>query len=475
MRAKTLSKKFLLLMLVIFPSVLLFADNNLLKETSHAFTKIGKKAIPAVVFIKSEIGGQSSAQKSPEEYDNPFDYFHDEFFKHFFGGPQGPKQPQPQVGAGSGFIVSKDGYILTNNHVVKDADKITVILNNGDEFDAKIIGTDPKTDLAVLKIESKKDLPYISFGNSDKLEIGEWAIAIGNPFELQSSLTVGVISAKGRENLRINDLEDFIQTDAAINPGNSGGPLLDIDGNVIGINTAIVTKSGGYMGIGFAIPSNMAKHVMDQLINQGSVTRGYLGVALQNIDKEMSEALGLDKTEGILVADVSKDSPAEKGGLEQGDVIVEYNGKTMKSMSTFRNEIALMKPGTDVKLKVIRKNKTKKITVKLGTSPTEQKIAKNSTELGIEVTPIKDVNPDLLSKYGYAANLEGLFIHGVKPNSMAHLAGLQPGMVILQVNQAKVKTVDDFKSAMQAAKGKKHLLLLIRSRNTTKFITIKIK
>ena len=320
-------------------------DTSYLEQTSKAFTEIAKKATPSVVFIKAQYNN-SQESASSEDSDDPFDFFSDEFFKRFFGQPnqRGPKSqpPTPQISGGSGFIVSEDGYILTNNHVIKEANQITVVMNNEKEYEAKLIGADPRTDLAIVKIDAK-DLPYLTFGNSNQLNIGEWVIAIGNPFALQSSVTVGVVSAKGRQNLRITDLEDFIQTDAAINPGNSGGPLLNIRGEVIGVNTAIISRSGGYMGIGFAIPSNMAKNVVEQIINNGSVNRGYLGVYLQEVDKEMAETFSLEKSEGALISDITKDSPAEKAGLKQGDIILEYNGKRVKNMSSFRNDIALGK------------------------------------------------------------------------------------------------------------------------------------
>jgi serine protease Do len=451
-------------------------NNKYLQETSKAFTSIGKKAIPACVFIKSEFNSKGNGLNQ-EDHENPFDFFNDEFFRHFFGGPKGqpPQKPQPQTGGGSGFIISKTGHIITNNHVIKDADKITVVMNNGDEYEAKIIGNDPKTDLAVLKIDTKKDLPFLAFGDSDKLDIGEWVIAIGNPFALQASLTVGVVSAKGRQNLRITDLEDFIQTDAAINPGNSGGPLLNIYGKVIGINTAIVSRSGGYMGIGFAIPSILAKHVVDQIIKTGSVTRGYLGVVIQPVDKEIAEAFNLEKTQGILIADVTKDSPAEKGGLIQGDIVIEYNNKPLAQMSSFRNEVALMKPGTKLDLKVIRKGKEKKLTITLGSSKEEKKIIQASNTLGIDVTELKDISAEKLNKLGISDTSEGLIISNIKPGSLAQRAGLKPGMLILQINQNKVKTLKDFNDALKNIKNKKHLLLLIKHKKVTRFIAIRTK
>lgn len=449
------------------------SDN--LRKTSSAFTSVGKKAIPAVVFIKAEYNHEETVSKSPEEYENPFDFFSEELYRHFFKGPgYGFKQRAPQqITSGSGFIVSEDGYILTNNHIVEDATKITVIMNNGEELIAKKIGTDPRTDLAVLKIE-KKNLPFISFGDSDELQIGEWVIAIGNPFSLQSSLTVGVVSAKGRQDLKIIDLEDFIQTDASINPGNSGGPLLNLDGEVVGVNSAILTRSGGYMGIGFAIPSKMAKHVMDQIIASGSVKRGYIGIYPQPIDKEIAEAFDLEKSEGVLVAEISPDSPAEKAGLKQGDIILEYNNKKIINAGSFRTAIALMSPGEKIDLKILRDSKYQNISVVLAASPETTAKAKESTHIGIEVSQLNDLSPELLQKWGYK-NKEGLVITHVQPGSLADRAGLAPGMLILQINQKRVSTLEDFHDSLKNIEEKRHILLLIRYKNVTRFITIRLK
>lgn len=450
-------------------------DTSYLEQTSKAFSEIGKKSTPAVVFIKAQYN--SPTADASDEYENPFDYFNDEFFKHFFGIPQNKsfKQlpQQPQISGGSGFVISETGYILTNYHVIKDTNQITVVMNNGEEHEGKVIGSDPRTDLAIVKIDAQK-LPFLSFGDSDQLDIGAWVIAIGNPFALQSSLTVGVVSAKGRQNLRITDLEDFIQTDAAINPGNSGGPLLNLRGEVIGINTAIVSKTGGYMGIGFAIPSNMAKHVVNQILDNGTVKRGYLGIFLQELDKEMAEAFNLDKSEGVLVSEVTKDSPAEKGGLKQGDIILEYNGKQVKNLSSFRNDISNIEPGAEVILKVMRNGKPETIKIVLGTYPDEVAIAKQSTQIGIEVSELKNLPEEILNKYNYNPSSDGVMITSVKHNSIAEKAGLKAGMLILQINQKKVKSLLDFQEVIKDADQKKHIILLIRHQNVTRFVTIKL-
>ena len=332
------------------------SDIASLRQTSNTFAQVAKEATPAVVFITVEKTVEIS---SPFSFNDPFEQFNDEFFRRFFGDkiPQEHAHKYHQMGQGSGFIISRDGYILTNNHVVGDADKITVKLQDGREFsNSKVIGTDPESEVALIKIQGD-DFPVLPMGDSDKTEIGDWAIAVGNPFGLSETVTVGVISAVGRSNVGIAEYEDFIQTDAAINPGNSGGPLLNLDGQVIGINTAIFSQSGGYMGIGFAIPINMAKKIMDQLIKNGRVTRGYLGIYIQNLTPDLAESFNLKQNEGVLVTEVGEGSPADKAGLMQGDIILEMNGQKMSSDSMLRNEVAMLAPGTKVNLLVYRDGK----------------------------------------------------------------------------------------------------------------------
>ena len=430
-------------------------DTTVLRQTSKAFARIAKKATPCVVFIKAEYNSNDLTSKK-DDYNDPFEYFNDEFFKRFFNNPR--MKQEPQFAAGSGCLVTSDGYILTNNHIVKDSTSLIVSLNSGEEYSAKVIGTDQKTDLAVIKIDAK-DLPYLEFADSDALEIGEWVIAIGSPFQLQSSVTVGVVSAKGRQNLRITDLEDFIQTDAAINPGNSGGPLLDIDGKIVGINTAIISQSGGYMGIGFAIPSNMAKQIYQQIVDNGLVKRGHLGIYFQSVDKEIVEALDLENTDGVLISEVVTNSAADKAGLKQGDIILSYNGNPIKSFTKFRNEMALMEPNQLVTFEILREGKKKTIKATLGISP--DIISSNnkaSFDLGIEVSDLKDVSADLVKKYQYQDNLEGVLITSVKNNSIAMRYGLKPGMLIQQINNKKISNIADFSNALKDAEKKKNLL-----------------
>ncbi len=439
------------------------------QQISKVFTSVAKEATPAVVFIKAEGVGQDHDDLA-EQFQSPQqDPFNDEFFNRFFGKPY-RRQPQQSLSQGSGFIISEDGYVLSNAHVVKGASKLTVVLHDGRELPAQVIGYDASTDVAVVKIEGTK-LPFIKLGNSDDMEVGEWVIAIGSPFQLQASVTVGVVSALGRNNLRITDFEDFIQTDAAINPGNSGGPLINLEGNVIGINTAIVSKSGGYMGIGFAIPSNMVKHVMNQIIDNGSVTRGYLGVALQPLDQDMADAFGLDRPDGALVAEVVKGSPADKGGLQQGDIITEYDGKAVKAIGTFRNAISMIKPGTKIKLKINRSGKMINLTVTLGSFAGGSDGSALSQKLGMEIEPL---TPEMAGKLGYTQTEEGVVVVKIKPGSPAAVAGIRPGFILLAINHKKVSSVEEFNEALEETK-KNRVLILAKQGNVTRFYSLKVQ
>jgi len=443
---------------------------TLLEQISEAFTELADIARPATVSI------QSIVSASGQEYANPFDMFGDDYLKRFFGQQYG-QQPQQKTAGGSGFLVSPDGYIVTNNHVVKDATQITVTLNDGREYTAVLKGTDSRTDLAVIKIEEKA-LPYLTFGDSDALKVGEWVVAAGNPFGLEGTITKGIVSAKGRQDLGIAPYEDFIQTDAAINPGNSGGPLLNVRGEVVGVNTAIFSRTGGYMGIGLAIPSKMVQPIIDQIMQNGSVKRAYLGIILQPIDKELSDALGLDKPEGILISDIVKDSPAAKAGLQQGDIIIQYNDQPIKNLNKFRNEIAMMAPGSDIKLKILRNNKVKTLTVCLGCqNDGEVSSAELSQKLGIE---LENLTPELASKLGYSSDVGGVVISKVKPGSPAAMAGLRSTFLITGVavdwnDQKPVKTMGEFEAALQELGDKKYIILIVRHQNYQRYYTIKLR
>ncbi|MFC1748938.1 DegQ family serine endoprotease [Pseudomonadota bacterium] len=452
-----------------------------LRQTSKAFASVAKAVSPSVAFIKVE-----SVQKGAHfpSFPSPFE---DDFFKRFFGDrfPGFPQQRHPQnqperrvMGQGSGFVFKTDkglmsdtSYILTNNHVVEGADKIRVTFQDGREFDATVKGTDSKSDIAILEIKGSEH-PPLPMGNSATLDVGEWVIALGNPFGLSHTLTVGVVSAKGRSGLGINDYEDFIQTDAAINPGNSGGPLLNLDGEVVGINTAIFSRSGGYMGVGFAIPINLAKNIADQLIDSGEVTRGYLGIVIQNMTPELAESFDIDDKKGILVAQVSEDSPAEKAGLKVGDLIVRYQGEQVTEVAGFRNRVALTPPGTRANITVMRNGKRKVINVKIGNLGEDQVVASASTgtadELGLTV---QTLTPDLARQFDAKAG-QGVVVTEVKPGSVAPMGGIRTGTVILQVNQKAVNSSADFQRAVASGSNQKRVLLLVSDRGMSRYVVL---
>jgi len=390
-----------------------------LRSQGKAFAQVAKRAKDAVVFIQVEKAVEEAGVGPVVPFNDPFDLFNDDFFDRFFRYrgpprrlPEQRKRRHVQTGQGSGFTISPDGYILTNNHVVGEADRITVKTVDGKELTAKLVGTDPQTDVAVIKVEAE-DLPVLPLGDSDSVEVGEWVIAVGNPFGLAHTVTVGVVSAKGRSAVGIVDYEDFIQTDAAINPGNSGGPLINLAGEAIGINTAIFSRSGGYMGIGFAIPINMAKKIYTQLVEKGKIDRGFLGIMIQDLNADLAGSFGIEDTDGILVAEVQKGSPAEKGGLRVGDVIVELDGEPVKNVGPFRNKIALTAPGTKVKLAVLREGRRTPLTVRLGeldqTVQAGGRGEAGPADLGFSV---QDLTPELATRFGYAGE-SGVLINEV--------------------------------------------------------------
>jgi len=452
-------------------------DENiaLLDRSAKAFAAVVKKAGPAVVHVRVE---KSVKQRGGQQ--DPFGFFNDPFFERFFG-PQfkHPGQEQPrefkQQGAGSGFIISNDGYILTNNHVVGDADTITVRLADEREFTANVIGTDPQSDVALIKIDGK-DLPVLPLGDSDKLEVGEWVIAIGSPFELNQTVTVGVVSAKGRSRIGINDYENFIQTDAAINPGNSGGPLLNIYGKVVGMNTAIFSRSGGYMGIGFAIPVNMAKAIKEQLQKHGKVTRGWLGVVIQDVDDDLAKSFDLKNARGVLISEVSENSPAEKAGLKQGDVIIKLDDTTVSDVADLRNKIALTTPGNEIRALVIRNGKEKTITVTIGEQPSDFGHSKPGSdnslkEMGLS---LQDLNEEIANQFGYAEE-QGVLIADVEPGSSAAEVGLKAGQLIEEINKKRVHNLEQLKKVLEASKNKKKVLLRVRSGEYSQYIVLRAK
>lgn len=454
------------------PSQGLFAAFTTVAQDALDFTRVAEEAIPTVASIKVK----GSVKQKMSSF-NPWGMQDDDtndFFKRFFVIPPGHETETPIEGQASGFLVSPDGLLLTNSHVVKDAKEITVILTDGREFTAQVIGQDPNTDIALIKIDGN-NLPYLTLGNSDNLKPGQWAIAIGNPLGLQATLTVGVISATGRNNLDITRIEDFIQTDAAINRGNSGGPLLNLAGEVVGMNTAIVSNmgTGGYMGIGFAIPSNMLKHVMDELESSGQVSRGFLGITMQQMDSNLAKAFNLEKSEGALVADVSKDSPAEKAGIKQGDIILKYNNQAVNNIATLRNAIALMKPGTNINLVVMRDGKSMNIPLAVGTFPTEveqKTIEAKENRFGFNV---QSLTPEMAKSLGYGDE-KGVIISKINSNSPAAWAGLKKGTLIVAVNQNKIATVDEFNKAVDNLPKGAPLLLLVKQDGAVRFVSLQV-
>lgn len=475
-----ISRKILIFLVLTFTCVPTFSmitasESKVATQVSKDFIQVAKKAIPAVVSIQVRAKEIDQSEPNLNQMQDPFsDFFQDDFFQHFFK-PRFERRyqqtPSPQVGQASGFIVSADGYILTNNHVVKDAGQINVVLNDGKEFSAKVIGQDPNTDVAVIKIDAQ-DLPHLNLGNSDQIEVGQWVVAIGNPLGLQASLTVGVVSAKGRNNLDIARIEDFIQTDAAINRGNSGGPLLDLNGEVVGINTAIVSNmgSGGYMGIGFAIPSNMANHVMQELIDNGSVTRGFLGVVLQSIDQDLANAFELNKVEGALIAEVQKDSPASHAGVEQGDIVIQYNDHPVTNIASLRNAVALMKPGTKITLIVLRDGKTLTLPITIGNFPKGGLRNEESyNKLGFEV---ENLSTDIARNLGYVDET-GVVVSKVKPGSAAAWAGIKKGALILSVNKINISSIEEFEEALEKTSEGKPVLMLIKQGDTIRYVSMK--
>ena len=440
---------------------------EVLRVTGEAFSKIAESAMPAVVYISVEKNVHAE-RFIPKGLDVP----------EFFGDQLRKFNPKPfrQQGQGSGFIVSEDGYILSNHHVVGDADSITVKLHDGRELEGKLIGTDEKSEVAIIKVDAKK-LPYLKLGDSDKLRIAEWVLAIGNPFGLTETVTAGIVSAKGRNNVGIADYENFIQTDAAINPGNSGGPLLNIQGEVIGINTAIYSRNGGYMGVGFAIPVNMVKRIKDQLIAHGKVTRGYLGIMIQDLTPELARTLDVKDTTGIIVSDVMAESAASEAGIEDGDIIVKLNGKNVKGVGTFRNKVASHSPGEKLKLDILRDGKAEKITASLKALPDEVGVAAKAPAPAVDKIGItvESVDAEMAEQLGYKeSDISGVLVTKVAPNSPAAEAGIRDGHLITRVGKAAVSSAKEYRDAIAELGDSKKIVMRVQSPNGARFVVIKV-
>jgi serine protease Do len=424
-----------------------------------------KAAMPSVVKISASKIVKTPAAFSGDEND---------LFRQFFGGRNGgqfemPPQAHREGGLGSGVIVSSDGYILTNNHVVDGATDVEVTLPDQREFKAKVIGTDPKTDIAVIHIDAS-NLPAITVGDSSKMQVGDAVLAIGNPYGIGQTVTAGIVSATGRGELGIEDYEDFIQTDASINPGNSGGALVNDRGELIGINTAILSgNSGGNQGIGFAVPVSLARHVMDQIVTNGHVTRAYLGVTIQEVTPSIARAIGLDGPKGAMVSDVTPDSPAERAGLKSGDVITGINGKPVLERNQLRMDIAMMGVNTPVKLQVFRNGQTINLDARTGEmpgTPVEKARAEHGNSNGaLDGVSVRSLTPDLAQRAGVDEGTSGVVVTNVDPASAAASAGLRKGDVIQEVNHSKVANPSEFASALRKGKNGDSLLLVNRQGN----------
>jgi serine protease Do len=440
------------------------------------FVEIAKMVKPAVVNIAATRSGKSGEGPQVSPFDDPFfrRFFGDEFFKR-----DQPHRERKERGQGSGVIVDSTGLIITNNHVVNKADEIRVFLSDKREFKGKLIGTDAKTDIAVVKIEAM-GLPTVPLADSDQLEVGEFVLAVGSPFGLTQSVTMGIVSAVGRASMGIAEYEDFIQTDAAINPGNSGGALVNVRGELVGINTAIFSQSGGNMGIGFAVPSNLARSIMDQLVKTGKVVRGWLGVAIQELTPELASQFGVSDTKGVLVSDVMDDSPAKKAGFERADVITEYDGKPMDSPTHLRNAVAQTPIGRKVVVKVFRDKKPKTIEVTIVEQP--KTMGQPSLDDNGEATAptgvlsdldVRELNEELTARYGLKSSERGVVVVRVRAGSTAEEMGVREGDVILEVNRKAVGSVKSYEHAVSGLAKDQPVLLLLKRKGQTIFLTLK--
>ena len=438
-----------------------------------SYKDVVDKAAPSVVYI-------FTSQTLKERRQPPTS----PFFRHFFGDRFGPQPGQPgqpkqkRQGLGSGVIISEDGYIITNTHVVEGADEIEVVRSDGSKnYTAKLVGTDPQTDIAVLKIEAD-NLPVVTIADSDKIEVGDVVFAIGNPLGVGQSVTMGIVSAKGRSGFGMTEYEDFIQTDASINPGNSGGALVDAQGRLIGINTFIVSRSGGNQGLGFAVPANLARYVMDQLTENGKVARGLLGVMVQTVDPDMAEIFDLKEGKGAVITEVSKEGPGAKAGLEAGDVVVEIDGKEVDNHRELRTTVAQTRPGTTVRLKVIREGKPKQIAVTLGALKREtlaQNEGSKNWDKGSDLldgVEVDDLNSEQRNRHRIPNHVAGVIVVQVHPDSAAHAAGLRSGNVIAAIDRQPVTSAQEaIKLGKQSRKDK--ILLLVRTPQGTRYLVVK--
>jgi len=437
---------------------------------TSGFAPVIRRAQDAVVSVAS-----ARVVSTPEGPFSDSSLFADPFLRQFFGDPFGgaPRKRREQS-LGSGVIVSPEGYILTNNHVVEGASTVRVSLVDNRQFDARIVGTDPKTDVALIKV-SERNLPTLAFADSSKVTVGEFVLAIGNPFAIGQTVTMGIVSATARGNLGIADYEDFIQTDASINPGNSGGALVNARGDLVGINTAILSRGGGgNEGIGFAVPTNMARAVMEQLLRQGKVVRGYLGVAVQPITPSMARAFRVSTSSGAVVADVTPNSPAARAGMQRGDVIVALNGEPVSDSRSLRLRIAQTAPGTSVRLKLLRDGNTREVSAQLTEIPVQETGARGrerEESSGLTGLQVRDLTPDVARQLGLPQQTRGVVVVDAAPGSPAAESGLRRGDVIQEVNHRAVTSAAQFEEAIRQGAGQP-ILMLVNREGSTGYIVV---
>jgi serine protease Do len=444
------------------------------------FAAVAKAVTPAVVNITTVTVERASDRRViPDGFrERMEEFFGRPFDPHGFRGPQGPGEPRGHRsrGQGSGVIVSADGYILTNNHVIDGAREVSVTLPDKREFKGKIIGADPKTDLAVVKIEGR-DLPTVTWGDASKLQVGEYVLAVGNPFGLNSTVTLGIVSALGRGHMGITQYEDFIQTDAAINPGNSGGALVNTEGELVGINTAIVSQTGGYQGVGFAVPTSMSKPIYESLVKTGKVARGFLGIGIQDLNQDLAKSFGIKEAKGALVSDVKEDGPADRGGLKQGDVIISYQGSPIEDAVDLQRVVTRTSAGSTVAVKVMRDGREKELTITIGEQPDSAKVAKADSDArayAFSGVAVQDLDRDTAKELGINGKPQGVVVTRVEPDSGAGKAGLLPGDVIREINRQSVKSVKDFEKVSSDVKSGENVLILINRRGAFLFLSAKI-
>jgi serine protease Do len=435
----------------------------------RGYSAVVKRVVPAVVNISTSKMVKQTAMDMPDGSDN--------MFRQFFGNGQGFQAPRPhsEKALGSGVIISPQGYILTNNHVVDGATVVTVTLHDKREFKARVVGTDPRTDIAVLKIDGS-NFPVLTLADSSKVEVGDIVLAVGDPFGVGQTVTAGIVSATGRGNLGIEQVEDFIQTDAPINPGNSGGALVDDEGHLIGINTAILAgNSGGNQGIGFAVPINMARHDMDEILAHGKVQHGYLGILPQDVTPALAKAFNVSDTNGAIVGEITPDSPAAHSSLKQGDVIVALNGQPITDASQLRTKIGMLDPNQTVTLKVMRNGSALDVPVTLGDYPVKEErasINKPDSDSSLQGVTVENLTPDTAQELKLPATTKGVVVSEVDPSSHAADAGLKPGDVIQQVNHQAVTNMREYTQAVGASKKDDSVLLLVDRGGNTLFLAV---